>query len=142
MPVAAHAVYYAEIVRDKATLRNLIHTTTTILRDAYDPDPRAPRTAQPGRGAGLRLNDERTTDSVISMHDVLVAAFEQIDHRLEHGGATGVPTGFGDLDSMTGGLHDSELVILAARPSMGKTALATNIAEHVGGRRRTCRRSS
>jgi len=62
---------------------------------------------------------------------VMVEAFDHIDKRLEHGGATGIPSGFRDLDNLTGGLHDSELVILASRPSMGKTALATNIAEHV-----------
>ena len=77
------------------------------------------------------VHDQRSTDQVTSMHDVLLEAFEQIDARLEHGGATGMPTGFTDLDNLTGGLHDSELVILAARPSMGKTALATNIADHV-----------
>lgn len=63
------------------------------------------------------------------MRDVLIEAFVQIDHRLK-GGATGIPTGFTDLDTLTGGMHGSELIILAARPSMGKTALATNIADY------------
>jgi replicative DNA helicase len=76
------------------------------------------------------INDGRSAETVMSMHQLLGEAFAQIDYRLEHGGATGVPTGFGDLDNMTGGLHPAELTILAARPSMGKTALATNIAEH------------
>ena len=66
-----------------------------------------------------------------TIHDLLVEAFDRIDARLEHGEGVGVPTGFQDLDNLTGGLHDSELVVLAARPSMGKTALATNIAEYV-----------
>jgi replicative DNA helicase len=68
---------------------------------------------------------------VSSIHDVLMEAFTHIDARMEHGAGLGLPTGFTDLDNLTGGLHGSELVILAARPSMGKTALATNIAEHV-----------
>ena len=129
--VAAHAEYYARIVRDKATLRSLIHTSTEILRDAYDP------TLEPKALMGMAeekifaVHDERSSDRVASMHDVLMDAMQHIDHRLEHGGATGLPTGFSDLDNLTGGLHDSELTILAARPSMGKTALATNIADYV-----------
>ena len=129
--VAAHAVHYARIVRDKATLRSLIHASTEILRDAYDP------TLEPKGMLGLAeekifaVHDQRSSDHVASMHDVMMDAMQHIDHRLEHGGATGLPTGFSDLDNLTGGLHDSELVILAARPSMGKTALATNIADYV-----------
>ena len=129
--VPAHAAYYARIVRDKATLRSLIHASTEILRDAYDP------TFEPREMIGraeekiFALHDSRSSDQLASMHDVLVEAFEHIDKRMEEGSATGTPTGFVDLDNMTGGLHESELVILAARPSMGKTALATNIADHV-----------
>ncbi len=131
VPVAAHAVYYAQIVRDKATLRNLIHTTTEILREAYDPGLEPRDLVNQAEEKIFSINEDRAADSVLSMHDVLVAAFEQIDHRMERGGATGVPTGFTDLDNLTGGLHESELAILAARPSMGKTALATNIADYV-----------
>jgi replicative DNA helicase len=64
------------------------------------------------------------------MQDLIVEAFDRIDARLEHGEGVGVPSGFHDLDNMTGGLHGSEFIILAARPSMGKTALAMNMAEH------------
>ena len=131
VPVAAHAVYYAQIVREKATLRALIHATTEILRDAYDPVPEAKDIVNRAEEKVFSVSDERSADSVSTMHDVLVAAFEQIDRRLEHGGATGIPTGFTELDNLTGGLHDEELAILAARPSMGKTALATNIADYV-----------
>ena len=129
--VAAHAEYYARIVRDKATLRALIHASSQILRDAYDStvDPREVVSAAEEKI--FAVHDQRSTDQVTAMHDVLIEAFEHIDHRLEHGGATGIPTGFNDLDNMTGGLHASELVILAARPSMGKTALATNIVDYV-----------
>jgi replicative DNA helicase len=131
VPVAAHAVDYAEIVRDKAQLRRLIHTMTQVLRDAYDPTVEPRSLLNTAEERIFALNDARRVDDVISMHDLMVAAFEKIDHRLQHGGATGKPTGFLDLDRLTGGLHDSELWILAARPSMGKTALATNIAEYV-----------
>ncbi len=129
--VAAHASYYARIVRDKATLRSLIHASTEILRDAYDPT-HVPRELL-GRAEEriFAIHDQRNSDQVASMHDVLVDAFAHIDQRLQQGGATGLPSGFTDLDSLTGGMHDAELIILAARPSMGKTALATNIADHV-----------
>ena len=131
VPYAANAVYYAEIVRDKATLRALIHASTEILRDAYEPtlDPR--EMVSRAEEQIFAVHDQRSTDQVTTIHDLLVEAFDRIDARLEHGEGVGVPTGFQDLDNLTGGLHDSELVVLAARPSMGKTALATNIAEYV-----------
>ncbi len=131
VPHAANAVYYARIVRDKATLRDLIHASTEILRDAYEP------TLDPSQMVGraeemiFAVHDQRSSDQVTSIHDLLVEAFDRIDARLERSEGVGVPTGFQDLDNLTGGLHDSELVVLASRPSMGKTALATNIAEYV-----------
>ncbi|MHB8901577.1 MAG: replicative DNA helicase [Thermoguttaceae bacterium] len=129
--VAAHAVHYAEIVRDKATLRSLIHASTEILRDAYDPTHSPRELVGRAEEKIFAVHDDRSSDQVASMHDVMVEAYAHIDYRMKHGGATGVPTGFTDFDNLTGGLHGSELVILAARPSMGKTALATNIADHV-----------
>jgi len=131
VPYAANAVHYAEIVRDKATLRALIHASTEILRDAYD------TTVDPGEIVSrseqkiFAVHDQRSTDQIVNAHDLMVEAFDRIDARLEGTEGVGIPTGFTDLDHMTGGLHDSELIILAARPSMGKTALATNIAEYV-----------
>jgi len=129
--VPAHAEYYARIVRDKAILRELIHASTEILRDAYDPTLEPRELLGRAEEKVFAVHDRRSSDQVTSIHDVLVEAFAQIDQRLEHGGATGIPTGFTDLDNLTGGLHDSELVILAGRPSMGKTALATNITDYV-----------
>jgi len=131
VPVAAHATYYAEIVRDKSTLRNLIHASTAVLRDAWNPSLSPREQLADAERRIFAINDQRSSNQVVGIHDVLLEAFEQIDSRLEHGTASGVPTGLTDLDNMTGGLHDSELVILAARPSMGKTAMATNIAEYV-----------
>ncbi len=131
VPHAANAVYYARIVRDKATLRELIHAGTEILRDAYEPS--LPPDEMVGRAEEkiFAVHDQRSSDQVTSIHELLVEAFDRIDARLEHREGVGLPTGFQDLDNLTGGLHDSELVVLASRPSMGKTALATNIAEYV-----------
>ena len=131
VPYAHNAIHYAKIVRDKATLRSLIYASTEILREAYD------TTADPADIVGrseqkiFAVHDERSNDRVTNIHDLLVEAFDRIDARLEGTEGVGTFTGFKDLDNLTGGLHDSELVILAARPSMGKTALATNIAEYV-----------
>jgi replicative DNA helicase len=129
--VASHAVRYAEIVRDKATLRGLIHASTEIIRDAYEPTLMPEELVGRAEEKIFAVHDQRSTSRITNIHDVLMETFDLIDHRIEHGGATGIPTGFTDLDNLTGGLHDSELVILASRPSMGKTALATNIAEYV-----------
>jgi len=131
VPYAANAVYYAEIVRDKATLRALIHASTEILRDAYEPTLEPRELVSRAEEQIFAVHDQRSTDQIITIQDLLVEAFDRIDKRLEHKEGVGVPTGFQDLDNLTGGLHDSELVVLAARPSMGKTALATNIAEYV-----------
>lgn len=131
VPYASNAVYYAEIVRAKATLRALIHASTEILRDAYEPmlDPR--ELVSRAEEQIFAVHDQRSTDQITSIQDLLVEAFDRIDARLEHGEGVGVPSGFTDLDNLTGGMHDSEFIVLAARPSMGKTALATNIAEYV-----------
>jgi replicative DNA helicase len=131
VPHAANAVYYAEIVRQKSTLRSLIHAGTEILRDAYEPtvDPR--EMVSRAEEKIFAVHDQRSTDQITNIHDLLIEAFDRIDARLEHGEGVGAPTGFQDLDNLTGGLHESEFVILAARPSMGKTAFAVNIAENV-----------
>ncbi|MGA2034915.1 MAG: DnaB-like helicase N-terminal domain-containing protein, partial [Thermoguttaceae bacterium] len=131
VPVAAHAVYYAGIVRDKATLRALIHASTEILRDAYDTSVDPTELVSRAEQKVFAVHEARSTDQITNARDLMMEAFDRIDARLEGREGIGVPTGFVDLDTMTGGLHESELLILAARPSMGKTALATNIAEYV-----------
>jgi replicative DNA helicase len=131
VPYAANAVYYARIVRDKATQRALIHASTEILRDAYDGTLDPTELMSRSEEKIFAVHDQRTTSQVTSIHDLLMEAFDRIDARMEGREGIGLPTGLTDLDNLTGGLHDSELVILAARPSMGKTALATNIAEYV-----------
>lgn len=130
VPVAAHALYYANIVREKAMLRDLIYASTAILRDAYDPTLDPDELVSRAEERIFSVHDLRARDQITPINDVLLQAFEEIDRRMQ-GGAAGIPTGFTDLDELTGGLHPSELIILAARPSMGKTALAMNIAEHV-----------
>jgi replicative DNA helicase len=132
VPTAANANYYAEIVRDKSTLRSLIHSSTDILRDAYDEsiEPREMLSRAEEKIFGIL--DNRGAAQVGKIYDIMQEALTRIDARMKHDHAVGgIPTGFDDFDLVVGGLHDSELIILAARPSMGKTALALNIAEHV-----------
>ncbi len=127
--VAAHAPHYAEIVRDKSVLRDLIETTSGILSSVYE-SARTPRELiSEAEESIYRISDARSSKNVLPMHDIMDDLMEKIDKM--NGEMDGVPTGFDKIDKMLNGLHASELIILAARPSMGKTALAANIAEHV-----------
>lgn len=140
VPTAANAAYYSQIVRDKATLRALIHASTEILRDAYDQSLDSREMLARAEEKVFRILEDQGTGELAALQDVLLEALTRIDQRMAKGGGVGgMPTGFSDLDGMTGGLHEGELIILAARPSMGKTALATNISDHVaiGGGRTT-----
>lgn len=132
VPNAAHAVFYAQIVREKATYRELINASTDILRDAYDQAFEARELLSQAEQRVFGILDGRSSSTVSSIRDVLHVAMDRIDARMrgEHT-AGGVDTRFADFDALTGGLHNSELIILAARPSMGKTAFALNIAENV-----------
>jgi replicative DNA helicase len=132
VPTAANASYYAQIVRDKATLRSLIHASTEILRDAYD-DALAPQ-EMVGQAEQriFSILDSRSAGQVASIDVILQEAMSRLDRRIKHGHATGgIETGFTDFDNLTGGLINSELTILAGRPSMGKTAVALNLAEYI-----------
>ncbi len=129
---AAHAEHYARIIRDKAVLRSLIHASTDIIHEAYEPgiDARNMLSRAEARVFGILSSKGET--QVRTIREVLHESLARIDARLQQQHAYGgLETGFIDLDELTGGLHNSELFILAARPSMGKTAFAINIAEHV-----------
>jgi replicative DNA helicase len=132
VPNAAHAKYYGEIVRTKATLRRLIDASTTILRDAYEDNQDPKELVSQAEQKIFQIQDERIAQATSTIGQILTSAMARIDARLrgEHVEG-GVETHFKDFDNMTGGLHNGELIILAARPSMGKTALAMNIAEQV-----------
>lgn len=132
VPTFAHSVYYANIVREKATFRTLIESATEILKTAYDDGVRAKEALSQAEQNIFSIMDDRGSSAVSPIKDILHEAMDRIDARMRGEHATGsVDTGFTDMDNLTGGLHESELVILAARPSMGKTAFAMNIAENV-----------
>jgi replicative DNA helicase len=132
VPTAAHAEYYARIVAEKAVLRSLIHAGTDIVHDAYDPALETREALSRAEEKVFSILESRGSGDLSSINDVLHESLERIDARLDNQHAFGgVETGFDDFDQLTGGLQKSELIILAARPSMGKTALAMNITEHV-----------
>ncbi len=131
VPNAAHAMYYAKIVREKSTYRALIDVGTDMLQQAYDETSEARELLTHAEQSVFAVMDDRVFSNVASIRDVLIEALERVDARMRGDHTTNaVETGFAELDQLTGGLHNSELIILAARPSMGKTALAMNIAEH------------
>jgi replicative DNA helicase len=129
---AAHAEYYAEIVRSKATLRKLIVASTDILSTAYEPDVVPKDALSQAEQQIFNILDNRSSSTLKSMKDILDAFVDRLDARLQGVRLEGfVESGFSRMDEMTGGFRENELLILAARPSMGKTAFAMNVAANV-----------
>ncbi len=131
-PSAANAEYYARIVRDKAIVRDLIHACNEIQRDAYDQAQPAEELLDSAERQILDIAQLGLTGHTVTLQEAMNEAYDRIDSRKQHGHASsGIPTGYLDLDNLTAGLQNSELVIIAARPSVGKTSFALNIARHV-----------
>jgi replicative DNA helicase len=131
-PTAANAEYYARIVRDKAVVRNLIHANTELLRDAYDGVMSADELLGMAERKVLEIAEQGTVGVTKTLEDAMHEAFDRIDAKARGDlTGTGIPTGFVDLDNLTAGLHNNELIIIAARPSVGKTAYALNVVRHV-----------
>jgi replicative DNA helicase len=132
-PTATNVVHYAQIVRDKAVLRRLISAGSSIVDLGYNEDEEIAQTLDKSEQSLFAVSQKFLKDKFQPIRDVLTEAFDRIDriHRDKDKGALrGVPTGFRDLDSKTAGFQKSDLVIIAARPSMGKTSFALNLAEH------------
>ena len=127
----ANIEYYARIVQGKAIKRELINAGSEIVEMAYD-NTTTEETLDNAEKLIFNIAQQKTSSDLVSVKDLVLTSYEQISYRYEHRGElTGVPTGFYDFDNMTSGLQKSDLIILAARPSMGKTALALNIAQNV-----------
>lgn len=132
-PTAINAAYDADTVADKHTLREVIRICTQFAADAYEPtgDPQAMVDALECAVLGIRRGDD-TELREIDPKDGAMHAIKNLERLYEnHGNINGLSTGFSELDKMTDGLQRGEMFIIAARPSMGKTALAMNIAEHI-----------
>jgi replicative DNA helicase len=135
VPHGGHAKYYSSIIREKAIQRRLIFACTDILRDAYDDTLETEDLLNQAEQQIFSILEQQEAGSKIELKEILFDAFARIDARLELGAAiSGLSTGFRDLDKQTNGLQLSELVILAARPSMGKTAFVINVAEAAADR--------
>jgi replicative DNA helicase len=132
-PTAANAEYYARIVRDKGMVRALIHASNEILRDAYDQTQPADELLGTAEHKIFEIANKGIAGQTFTLHDVLAEAYDRIDNRCQRGhqAISGLATGFVDLDEKTAGLQNSELIVLAARPSVGKTGCALNVARHV-----------
>jgi replicative DNA helicase len=129
VPTAVHVEYYARIVERAATLRRLIDAGTEIVDVGFREGIDTEDALDAAERAVFAVSQRRQTKDFVSMGDVLDRFFDQIDYLQQHRGeVVGVATGFSDLDQLTGGLQRSDLIIVAARPSMGKTSLALGMA--------------
>ncbi|HSU69330.1 MAG TPA: replicative DNA helicase, partial [Tepidisphaeraceae bacterium] len=127
VPSSAHGAHYARIVKEKSMLRQLIAASNDILRDAYAPHEQADLVLDKAEKRIFEIAQKKVGGAMVPMQDVLYEVFEMIENR----GQRGIETGFFELDDMLNGLQPGEMVIVAARPSMGKTAFAMNIIEHI-----------
>lgn len=135
VPTAANVDYYAKIVEEKAILRRLIRAATQIASSGYTAEDEVEEILSRAEKSILDVASGRSTDGFIPIKDVLLETYERIE--LLHNSSTdltGIPSGFRDLDLMTSGFQASDLIIVAARPSVGKTAFALNVAQNVAAR--------
>jgi len=131
VPTASNIAYYCKIVEEKSIIRRLINTTSSILSMAYDPENDVESLLDEAERRIFEIAQKQRVESFYHIKDILFDTFERIEQLYNsEGGITGVPTGFPDLDEKTSGLQPSDLILIAARPSMGKTAFALNIAQN------------
>ena len=132
VPTAANVQYYLEIVRDKYILREIIVAATESVRRAYEEQDEVNNLLDEVEQRIFAVGEDRFKGQMLTMKDQVMEAIESIEKLYERkGGITGISTGFVEFDRMTSGMHGAEMIVIAARPSMGKTALVMNIAEHV-----------
>ena len=132
VPTAANIEYHARIVREKALLRRLIDASTEIIRDVYEPgDQDVEELLDQAEQKIFQVAQSHEREGFVWIKEILWPAFEHIEKLQEaKGGITGVPSGFRDLDRMTSGFQAGDLIIVAARPSMGKTSWVLNVAQN------------
>src|SRR5213592_4740011 len=132
VPTASNVQYYLEIVRDKYILREIISAGTESVRRAYEEQDEVNNLLDEVEQRIFAVGEDRFKGQMLTMKDQVMEAIESIEKLYERkGGITGISTGFVEFDRMTSGMHGAEMIVIAARPSMGKTALVMNIAEHV-----------
>ncbi len=131
-PTAANIAFYAKIVKGRALARKLIHASTDIINRGYECGEAIEEFVDEAENIIFKVAQDRVTKSYYALKDIIKDTFKTVEELYEKKSSiTGIGTGFRDLDKMTSGFQDSDLIIIAGRPSMGKTAFALNIAEHV-----------
>lgn len=129
---AANVKYHAEIVAEKSVLRQLVRVSTEIAAMGYEANDDVGTLLDTAESRILEISNRKKKADFTPINDILMDSVQSIESLLQNkGGLTGLPAGFADLDKLTSGLHPSDFIILAARPSMGKTALALNIVQNV-----------
>jgi replicative DNA helicase len=132
MPRISNIEHYARIVKEKAVLRNLIHATHNIQQHAFEGEDGADAILDNAESSIFAIAEDRIRAGLISVKDIVRDNFERLERIFREGkSVTGLPSGYAELDKLTSGLQPSELIILAARPSQGKTALALNLMENI-----------
>ena len=131
VPTSANVLHYAKIVLDKWMMREVISTSSEILNDAYDERGEAAEKLDLAEQKIFTITNKKTSGSASALKDLVVQVYEAIEKR-DGTHVTGLSTGYIELDEITCGLQNGEMIIIAGRPSMGKTSLALNIAEHIG----------
>ena len=133
VPRSTNVEHYARIVKERATLRNLIQSANRILGMAYRAEEDADTLLDQAEQEIFSIAEGRIHTGFVPLSDLVQGSFTAIEQLQEHKGlVTGVPSGFVDIDNLTSGFQPAELIIIAARPSMGKTSFALNVAQHVG----------
>jgi len=132
VPTAANIEYYSKIVEEKAILRRLIQTASNIVTSTFTKEEEVEEVLDEAERSILEVSNRKNANSFKQIRDVLIEVYENIEQlHNQQGDVTGVPTGYRDLDRMTSGFQKNDLIIIAARPSVGKTAFALNIAQNV-----------
>ena len=131
VPTAANIDYHAQIVREKAVLRRLIEAATAIIQEAYEGRTNTSELLDTAEHRVFQVSQLRRAEEFTRLKELIWPTMERIEQlQSGRGASTGVPTGFVDLDRLTAGFQKSDLIIIAARPSMGKTALVLNVVQH------------
>jgi len=133
VPRTSNVEHYARIVKQKALLRNLIGTSNNIIRECFESEQPADELLDRAEEAVFSLAEKRVKEGLLPMREIVRQTIPHLDEYFERRHhITGLETGFTDFDNLTSGLQPSDMIVIAARPSVGKTALAVNIAQHVG----------
>lgn len=133
VPTAANVQYYVKIVEERSILRRLIYTATEIVSQGYEEASDVPGLLDEAERKIMEVSEKRSRSGFVSIGDILRETVENIDELFQNDEEiTGLSTGYKMLDQMTAGLHEDELIILAARPGVGKTAFALNVAQNIG----------